>query len=282
MSQEVTMREDAGATRHYLMCPPTYFDVNYSINPWMQPEVPTDTGRAVRQWEVLVETFRALGHDVDLVDPVPGLPDMVFAANAALVIDGKVLGARFRHTQRREEAAFYMTWLSGRFHRSAVASVVNEGEGDYLLVGDYILGGYGFRSDPTSRAEVQEFFGRPVVQLQLVDPRFYHLDTALAVLDQHTVAYVPSAFSEGSQLVLRRLFPDAVLASEADAAVFGLNAVSDGRSVVLPVQARSLANQLRARGYEPVPVDLSELLKAGGGAKCCTLELHHTPAAVLQ
>jgi N-dimethylarginine dimethylaminohydrolase len=120
---------------------------------------------------------------------------------------------------------------------------------------------------------VQELFGVPVISLQLVDPRFYHLDTALAVLGDHDVAYYPEAFSPGSRAVLQRLFPDAILACEADATVLGLNAVSDGRNVVLPSAATDLANQLRARGYTPVGVDLSELLKAGGSVKCCTLEI---------
>jgi N-dimethylarginine dimethylaminohydrolase len=120
---------------------------------------------------------------------------------------------------------------------------------------------------------VQELFGVPVISLQLVDPRFYHLDTALAVLDDTTVAYYPEAFSPGSRGVLQRLFPDAILASEADAVVLGLNAVSDGRHVVLPSAAVDLATQLRERGYVPVGVDLGELLKAGGSVKCCTLEI---------
>jgi N-dimethylarginine dimethylaminohydrolase len=121
--------------------------------------------------------------------------------------------------------------------------------------------------------EAQEYLGRPVISLTLVDPRFYHLDTALFPLDGRNVAYYPEAFSPGSRAVLQRLFPSAILASEADAVVLGLNAVSDGRHVVLPTAASELADQLRDRGYEPVGVDLSELLKAGGGVKCCTLEI---------
>jgi N-dimethylarginine dimethylaminohydrolase len=112
-----------------------------------------------------------------------------------------------------------------------------------------------------------------VIGLTLIDPRFYHLDTALAVLDDTTVAYYPGAFSAGSRDVLQRLFPDAVLATEQDAAVLGLNAVSDGRHVVLSDRAIGLAGELRLRGFEPIGVDLSELLKAGGSVKCCTLEL---------
>lgn len=150
---------------------------------------------------------------------------------------------------------------------------VNEGEGDFLAAGELILAGTGFRTEPAAHREAQEFFGRPVVSLQLTDPRYYHLDTALAVLDDHTIAYYPPALSPGSRQALRRLFPDAIEASDHDAETFGLNAVSDGYHVVLPAAATDLTRALRVRGYEPVPVELSEFLKAGGGAKCCTLEI---------
>jgi N-dimethylarginine dimethylaminohydrolase len=149
---------------------------------------------------------------------------------------------------------------------------INEGEGDLLLAGEVILAGTGFRTTHAAHARAQEVFGRPVITLQLVDPRFYHLDTALCVLND-TVAYLPEAFSAGSQAVLRRLFPDAVLATPSDAEVLGLNAVCDGLNVVLPAQVGRLAEDLHARGYQVIGVDLSELRKAGGGPKCCTLEV---------
>ena len=114
----------------------------------------------------------------------------------------------------------------------------------------------------------------PVVSLELVDPRFYHLDTALAVLDDQTIAYYPPAFSEAAQDQLRALFPDAIVVGSADAYVLGLNAVSDGLHVVHPSAATGFAAQLRDAGFEPVGVDLSELLKGGGSVKCCTLEVH--------
>jgi N-dimethylarginine dimethylaminohydrolase len=141
------------------------------------------------------------------------------------------------------------------------------------VVGGVILAGTGFRTEHAAHLEAQEYFGTPVVSLTLVDPRFYHLDTALFALDGENVAYYPAAFSAGSREVLRGLFPDAVLATEADAVAFGLNSVSDGRNVIIAEAAYRLADSLAERGYQPVPVDLSELLKAGGGAKCCTLEL---------
>jgi N-dimethylarginine dimethylaminohydrolase len=260
--------------RRYLMCRPEHFEVSYAINPWMDVARPVDRDLALRQWETLRATYLGLGHEVHLIDPLPGLPDMVFAANGGLVVGGRAMGARFTHPERLDEGPAYFKWLSGAGLVEVVEPLaVNEGEGDFLVVGDLILAGTGFRTDPRAHGEVQEFFGRPVISLQLVDPRFYHLDTALAALDDDTVAYFPGAFSPGSLAVLQRLFPDAVLAGEADAVVLGLNAVSDGHNVVLPAAAVDLAEQLGARGYQPVPVDLSELLKAGGSVKCCTMEL---------
>ena len=122
-------------------------------------------------------------------------------------------------------------------------------------------------------AEAAEVLGLEAVTLRLVNPRYYHLDTALCVLSERDIAYFPSAFDAESQAVLKNLFPDAIIADANDAKMFGLNAVSDGRHVVLPVEATELAKKLAARGYQPVPVSLGELRKAGGGPKCCTLEL---------
>lgn len=260
--------------RHFLMCRPTYFDVSYAINPWMDPDSPVDRSLAIAQWEELRATYERLGHTVDLIEPIPDLPDMVFAANGAFVVDGRVYGAQFRNPERADEAPIYRSW----FHSAGYLDVrtpkqINEGEGDFSVVGDLILAGTGFRTEHAAHLEAQEFFGRPVVSLTLVDPRFYHLDTALFALDESNIAYYPAAFSAGSQAVLRGLFPDALLATEADALAFGLNSVSDGRHVVVATAARDLIDVLVARGYEPVPVELTELLKAGGGAKCCTLEL---------
>lgn len=260
--------------RHYAMCRPDHFAVTYAINPWMDPSAGADRDKALRQWERLKAVYEELGHRVDVVEPVAGLPDMVFAANGGLVVDGRVYGARFRHPQRRPEGPAYLEW----FRRNGFTEIlepahVNEGEGDFAVLDGLILAGTGFRTEQAAHTEAQEHLGRPVVTLRLVDPRFYHLDTALFPLGDDNIAYYPGAFSPGSRAVLQRLFPDALVAEEADAAVLGLNAVCDGRHVVINAEATGLIAQLRRRGFEPVPVDLSELRKAGGGPKCCTLEL---------
>jgi N-dimethylarginine dimethylaminohydrolase len=266
-------RVPSARPRRYLMCAPTYFAVEYAINPWMNLDAPVDRDRAIDQWEQLRGVYLELGHRVELIEPIPGLPDMVFAANGGLVVDGAAMPARFRHAERVPEGPAYRDWLRGNGFRVLDSPHVNEGEGDFLVVGDRVLAGTGFRTHPEAHDDAQELLGLPVISLQLVDPRFYHLDTALAVLDDGAIAYYPGAFSAGSQLVLRRMFPDAILADPADALVLGLNAVSDGLNVVLPATATGLADRLRTEGFRPVPVDLTELLKAGGGPKCCTLEL---------
>jgi N-dimethylarginine dimethylaminohydrolase len=260
--------------RKYLMCPPRYFAVDYAINPWMDPSKPVDVVLAMRQWQQLGEAFASLGHSVQTIDPEPGLPDMVFAANGATVIGGKVLGAQFKHRERQPEAAAYLNWFRSHGYQSVRESqVLNEGEGDVVFAGRAILVGHGFRSDPAVTQELTELFGLPAITLRLIDPRFYHLDTALVVLDADTAAYYPPAFDDASRAVLADYFTQLIEAKDEDAEVLGLNAISDGRNVVLPEQATGLIGQLNAAGFTPVGVDLSELLKAGGGPKCCTLEL---------
>ncbi|MEU1807944.1 dimethylargininase [Micromonospora aurantiaca (nom. illeg.)] len=265
--------------RTYLICSPEHFTVEYAINPWMDVTTPVDTGLAVKQWDRLRETLVGLGHEVHLLTPEAGLPDMVYAANGAFVVDGTVYGARFKHEQRSAEAAAHRTFYEEQGWRFIAPSETNEGEGDFAYLpeahGGLILAGYGFRTEPAAHAEAQEALGRPVISLHLVDPRFYHLDVALASIDDENVVYYPGAFSAASQRVLAQLFPDAIVADDEDALAFGLNLVSDGLNVVLNSEATRLAGKLKAAGYHPVPVELAELKKGGGSVKCCIAELRH-------
>ncbi|MEU9070393.1 dimethylargininase [Streptomyces sp. NPDC048109] len=271
--------------RRFLVCEPRHFAVQYAINPWMSTDRPVDVIRALDQWQALVDTYRAHGHTVDTVAPVPGLPDMVFAANCAVVVGGRVFGSLFHAPERRPESVPFEAWFKAEGFEVHHPESVCEGEGDLVPAGRWILAGTGFRTTRDAHREVQEFFGVPVISLTLVDPYFYHLDTALFVLDDGTggsggdggnIAYYPGAFSPGSREVLERLYPDAVLATREDAMAFGLNSVSDGRNVFIAPGARELADRLAGRGYVPVPVDLSEFHKAGGGIKCCTQEIRET------
>jgi N-dimethylarginine dimethylaminohydrolase len=259
------------------MCPPRYFAVEYAINPWMDTTVPVDAALALKQWQLLRDTLTDLGHTVHELPAEPGLPDMVYAANGAFSVDGTAYGAQFRHPQRAMEAAQHRSFYAAGPWRFVAPTHVNEGEGDFVYLpgayGGLILAGHGFRTQPAAHTEAQEVLGRPVVSLRLVDPAFYHLDTALAALDDQHVAYYPGAFSPSSQRILAQLFPDAVRADRADAEAFGLNLVSDGRHIVLNHEATGMADKVRAVGYVPIPVELSELKRGGGSVKCAVAEL---------
>jgi len=262
------------------MCPPTYFDVRYEINPWMNAAVPVDRDLALTQWGHLVAAYRAAGHTVTLLPAAPELPDQVFAANGATMVDGRVLIARFANPERAAEAGIHAAWHAAAHGDAALLQPVhvNEAEGDFAVLGDLILAGHGFRTSRAAHRELAAMTGRKVVGLELVDPRFYHLDVALTVLDDASgqIAYYPPAFSVRSRTKLERLFPDAIIATTADAYAFGLNGVSDGYHVFLPAGADHLAQALTAAGYLVVPIDLSELRKGGGSVKCCTQELRYT------
>jgi N-dimethylarginine dimethylaminohydrolase len=266
--------ERQASLRHYVMTPPQFFAVEYAINPWMDTTNPVDTAAALSQWRRLQDVYLQLGHSVDLVVPVPGLPDMVYAANGGLIIDGTALVARFKYPQRQQESVAYGAWLQSHGFTPVYAQHVNEGQGDLLPVGDIILAGHGFRTALRAHSEIAGIFNRRVISLELVDPRFYHLDTALTVLDDTTIAYYPPAFSYVSRAHLETLFPDAIVVDSADAYAFGLNAVSDGHHVVLSAAAAGFAEQLSDAGFEPIGVEMPELLKGGGSVKCCTLEVY--------
>ena len=271
--------ERVATKRSYLMCRPEFFTVSYRINPWMNPHDPTDTALAVTQWETLYNTYLQLGHDVVLIDQIEGLPDMVYTANGGFVIGNVAYGASFAYPERQPEGPAFMDWFREQGFEVAEPQHVNEGEGDFMLVGDTVLAGTGFRTSVESHEEVARVFDREVVTLNLVNPNFYHLDTAISVLDPLTsdadanIAYLPGAFDDESRSILAERYPDAIQVSEADSAVLGLNSISDGRNVVISSRAKGFEAQLRDRGYNPIGVDLSELLLGGGGVKCCTLEL---------
>jgi N-dimethylarginine dimethylaminohydrolase len=260
--------------RTYLMCPPTYFDVRYAANPWADTTRPADRQLAFAQWAWVRDLYRDLGHHVSEIPPLAGLPDMLFTANAATVVDGRVLLAKAQHEQRAAEARAHRDWFRAHGFREVYAAAhENDGEADCLLAGGQLLCGTGFRTSRRAHGEVAEVLRRPATSLTLVDPRFFHLDIALSVLSEQEITYYPLAFSPESQELLGRLYPDAIIATDADAEVFGLNAVSDGRHVVLPQEATNLIGQLRERRFIPLGVDVSELVRAGGGVKRCTLEL---------
>ena len=268
-------------TPRILMCPPDYYGIEYEINPWMDRTVGSDPAESGRQWRSLRDTLVDLGATVETMEARPGLPDLVFTANAGLVFGDTFLSSRFRHGVRQGETPHFDRWARG--HGFAVETLPPghnfEGAGDALFCGSTLYAGYRFRSDARSHHWIGERLGVPVLPLELVDPRFYHLDTCFCPLAEDAAIYYPGAFDDYGRSVLAGQIAGLVEVSAEEAVSFSCNAVVVGRSVVLNDGAPKLARSLRSLGYEARPLRLTEFIKAGGSAKCLTLRLDGEEAA---
>jgi N-dimethylarginine dimethylaminohydrolase len=262
-----------------LMCEPGHFNVDYVINHWMLDQTgKVDRALASSQWERL----RSIVSDfIDLafVPSEPGVPDMVFTANAGLVFGKKVIVSRFASRERQAEVPFVRTWFEQNGYAIAdwPQEVAFEGAGDALFDRELpvLWFGHGFRSDAAAAGLIEKATRCPTVALRLIDPRFYHLDTCLCPLEGGWLLYYPAAFDRESQAKIRALVPEEkrVEVAETDALAFACNAVSLGRHVILNHASEGLQSALRRAGYIPMLTPLSEFLKSGGAAKCLTLKL---------
>ena len=264
-----------------LMCPPNYYGIEYEINPWMNRLVGSDAARARSQWDALVATLRDLGATIELLDPVPGLPDLVFTANAGLVYHHTFISSRFRYGVRQGETPYFERWAEDHGFDVVRLPESNyfEGAGDALYCGETLYAGYRFRSDARSHQWVGNRLGVEVLPLELVDPRFYHLDTCFCPLAEDEAIFYPGAFDDYGRSVLRERIPRLIEVSGEEATSFSCNAVVVDRTVVLNDGAPKLARSLIAAGYEVRPLSLTEFIKSGGSAKCLTLRLDGEEAA---
>ena len=269
------------AAPRILMCPPDYFGIEYEINPWMSVQHGADHALAVEQWRALAGTLRDLGVDVDLMEPVRGLPDLVFTANAGVVFRDLFIPSRFRFGVRQGETPHFEAWARRRGFRvvETPEGMNFEGAGDALFCGETLFAGYRFRSDVRSHQWVGERLGVEVLPMELVDPRYYHLDTCFCPLAPGAAIYYPGAFDEYGRAVLRDRIPTLVEVRPEEAQSFSCNAVVVGRTVVLNQGAPRLAEDLRSLGYATRALALSEFIKSGGSAKCLTLRVDGEEAA---
>jgi N-dimethylarginine dimethylaminohydrolase len=264
-----------------LMCPPDHYGIEYEINPWMNRSLGAVRELAFRQWQTLRDTLRGLGVAVEEMTPQPGLPDLVFTANAGLVFHDRFLSSRFRHDVRAKESPFFDAWFAG--HGFAVEHLpeahYHEGAGDALFCGDTLFAGYRTRSDAGAHQWVAGAFGVRCLPLELVNPRYYHLDTCFCPLSAGEAIYFPDAFDAYGRRVLSTHVPKLIPVAEAEAHRFGCNAVVVGKTVIHNSRCPDLGASLTAAGYQSVEVELDEFLKAGGSAKCLTLRLDGEEAA---
>ena len=261
----------------FLMCRPTYYTIAYEINPWMSVKRPAVPVRAQTQWHRLYTLLTGpLGARVRLLPPHPDVPDLVFTANAGLVHGRLFLRSNFRYPERQREEP-----LIERYARRAGYRVVRldprydfEGEGDALWMNGTLVFGFRFRSDAPAHEALSRLTGAPALPVELIDRRFYHLDTCFCPVDGRTALWFPGAFDRYGRRVIERLVRDPIAVSEADARRFACNAIAVDRAVVIQAEcSRRLARQLARRGIRLYPVDLSEFLKSGGSAKCLVLRL---------
>jgi N-dimethylarginine dimethylaminohydrolase len=265
-----------------LMCPPDHYGIEYEINPWMSRSMAAVRDLAFKQWRELRDAIAGLGAVVEQMEPRPGLPDLVFTANAGLVFRERFFSSRFLHEVRARESPFFDEWFRG--HGFEVVhwpeGMYHEGAGDALFCGEALVAGYRTRSDARAHQWVAAQMGVRVLPLELVNPRFYHLDTCFCPLAPGEALYFPDAFDAYGRRVLEAHVPKLLPVAEPEAHRFGCNAVVVGRTVIHNAHCPKLADDLQKWGYASIPVELDEFLKAGGSAKCLTLRIDGEEAAV--
>ena len=265
-----------------LMCPPDFYGIEYEINPWMSRSRGSAPDRAQAQWRGLHDTLIRLGVHVELMTPQPGLPDLVFTANAGLVFGNRFFSSQFRHEVRARESPHFDAWFAahGFTVEHLPPGMYFEGAGDALFCGRSLFAGYRIRSDAASHQYLGKILNRLVMPLELVDPRFYHLDTCFCPVAPGAAIYFPAAFDRYGQRVLQTHVDQLLPVPEAEAVRFACNAVVVGKTVIVNAGSDGLAAGLRGWGYEVVFLELDEFLKAGGSAKCLTLRLDGEDAAL--
>jgi N-dimethylarginine dimethylaminohydrolase len=266
-----------------LMCPPDYYGIEYEINAWMSRSRQSDADRSREQWHALYELLLALGADVRLMTPVKGLPDLVFTANAGMVYGDTIYLSRFRHRARQGETPVDAQWFEAQGFRCVTLpegrGMNFEGAGDALFLGETLYAGYLIRSDILALQRVGAETGCRVIPLQLVDQRYYHLDTCFCPLSAMDAILYPPAFDDYAQKALKENIDEPLVVADEEAARFACNAVVLGEHVVLNTGCPRLEADLRGRGYVPHATPLDEFIKAGGSAKCLTLRLDGEDAA---
>ena len=261
--------------RRFLMCPPEHYGVLYEINPWMNREVAVDLDRARGQWGDLVATLTEAGAGVELMEPQPDLPDLVFTANAGTVNRNRFLPSRFRHPQRQAEVDHDVAWFEAHGYDVAwlPEGVGHEGAGDALPFRGVFLSGYRSRSDAAAHGPLSTLLGAPVRPIELVDPRLYHLDLTFCPLDDRRAMIAPHAWDSYGRKVVEALVPEPLFLEVEEMLGFCANSVVVGSTVVMAQCPTRVGKVLESWGFDVAIVDVSEFLKAGGGCRCLTLAL---------
>ncbi|MFZ0667691.1 MAG: arginine deiminase-related protein [Acidimicrobiales bacterium] len=268
--------------RHFLLCPPDHFEVAYEINPYMHKQVHPNPERAGGQFEVLAKNLQSAGATVEMMDPVAGLPDLVFTANAGVVDGNRFIPARFRHPERQGETPFDEAWFEGRgFELEQLrGDEPFEGAGDALPFGlstenlhPVMVAGYKTRSSVGTHTDLSEALGIPVRSVELIDQRYYHLDLVFCPLGPRHALIAPQGLDRFGIKVLEELVPEPIWLEDDEAETFSANSVVVNDAIVMPACTTRLGRILEGIGLEVIVSPVDEFLKAGGGCRCLTLAL---------
>ena len=257
------------------MCRPDFYDVVYEINPWMHRALPADHDRANAQWENLVATLRVAGAEVEFQPPVPGLPDLVFTANAGVLNDRQFVPARFRHPQRQGESAEDIAWFAAHGYQIDLLPEGrhHEGAGDALPFAGVLVSGYRIRSDIAAHLTISRILDVPVRSVELIDERLYHFDLTFCPLDNRRAIVAPLGWDRYGAKVVEALVPEPLVLDADETFAFCANSVVVGTTVVMASCPVRIGRQLEAWGFDIVVCEVDEFLKAGGGCRCLTLAL---------
>jgi N-dimethylarginine dimethylaminohydrolase len=259
-------------TKRALLCPPVFFDVVYSINPWMQG-ASVNKAVAMDQWFKLKKTLERWGADVQMISQRPELPDMVFTANAGTISGNDIVLSNFRFEERQAETEVFEQWFqeAGYTTYRLPKQIKFEGCGDTVIVENKMFGGYGHRSSLGGVRRAAKHLGLELIPLKLRHPIFYHLDTCFCVLDKYSAFYYPNAFTPSAIKKLKQHIPDLIPIDVTDATQFACNSVVYENRVLMPSGPQKIVEELSVRGYEVTQVNTSEFLKSGGSLQCMTL-----------
>ena len=255
-----------------LMALPDWYGVEYKINPWMDLDNPPRKSEALKQWNNLYSILKKL-YPVEVLPYGKSMPDTVFTANAGFFpTSGHIIISNFKHKERQPEEDFFYSWF---YRRGYTATRIPknysfEGEGDLLKCDNKFYGGYGFRSDKDVYKLISDIVKIDISVLELVDPRWYHLDTALYFLDNKTAVFYPGAFSEESKKSIRDTFSTIEVITK-EALNFACNSIVINDTVIMPIRCPVLKSKLESLGKTVYEVNTSEFIKAGGSCKCLAL-----------
>lgn len=257
------------------MCSPDYFRIEYEINPWMDTKNQVNKFLALKQWQNLYKIYISHFHSkVNLISARRGVPELTFIGDSVFVYKNKVIASNFVYKKRRKEVKYAIDWFSRRNYtiKKLPENIFFEGSADAFVWDNKILGSFGIRSDKEAYNIISDFFGLEAAPLELIDPKFYHLDTALFPISRDLIAWWPPAFSEDSQNKIENLGAELIKVNYEEANKFVCNSVSARGVIIMPKGCPIFKEEVSKRGYKIIELDVSEFMKAGGGIKCLTLK----------